>query len=33
MHEQMRGMMQEHRAEMQKGCHGAAAPDTPKKGG
>src|SRR5262245_25216352 len=33
MHEQMRGMMQEQRAEMQKGCHGAVAPESSKKGG
>lgn len=33
MHERMSGMMQEHRAQMQKGCPGAAAPDPTKKGG
>src|SRR5262249_19587059 len=33
MHERMRGMMQEHRGDMQKMCPGMAAPDATKKGG
>ena len=30
---QMKGMMQEHHAQMQKGCPGMSSPDRPKPGG